>query len=463
MIIIVPKSTKSFSGGQQEGHVSVRRIPLFLLQIICMILIVGGISAQAVQSGSAVVVGVADLKVMATGSSPFVGPEIVISEIDNEQYFPAAAYNANHQEYLVVWHNLWGNGSRDIYAQRITESGELLSWFAVASGPNSRAQPSVAYDPVNDRYLVVWAYDLLGNGSNWDLYGRFIPWDGPDAGLVEFPISSWPSNQWEPIVTYARAQEEFLVVWTNTPVSTPAYVSGRRIFADGSGFPPGDGFTIASDLVENRVNPAVAYNLARNEFLVTYDDGLDIHATRLTGEGLMLGGGEFGIASWPDTESHPAVAACRNADQYLVAWQSLVGASNYDVYARYVTGDGSLDGGPLVVEDTTVSEIEPAVGCNEAGNKYLLAWQQQYSSAVGPYGIWGRMAFADKTMGPASGIFAPVAGATMEGMKPAVAGGLANYLVSWEHLRDGTSYRDIHGALISPHSLFLPTLRRAFP
>jgi hypothetical protein len=440
-----------------------RKISLISLFVIGLIVIGWGNSAQAFPSNAVSESPRVALGVVALSSTLHVGPEITISEIDNEQYYPAVAYNSNHHEYLVVWHNLWGGGGRDIYAQRITASGELLSWFDVASGPNSRAQPSVAYDPVNDRYLVAWAYDFFGDGSDWDLYGRFIPWEGPDAGLVEFPISSWSSDQWEPIVTYARAQEEFLVVWTNTPVSTPAYVSGRRIFADGSGFPPGDGFTIASDLTDNRVNPAVAYNLARNEFLVAFDDGVDVFATRLTGAGIALGGGEFGIAGWPDTEHHPAVAACRNADQYLVTWQSLVGANNYDVYARYVTGDGSLDGGPLVVEDTTVSEIEPAVGCNEAGNKYLIAWQQQYSSAVGPYGVWGRMAFPDKTMGDASGIFAPVSGMTMEAMKPALAGGRANYLVAWEHLRDGTAFRDIHGTLISPHTLFLPTLRRVFP
>ncbi len=440
-----------------------RKISLISLFVIGLIVIGWGNSVQAFPSNSVSKNPSVDLGVVALSSTLHVGPEITISEIDNEQYYPAVAYNSNHHEYLVVWHNLWGGGGRDIYAQRITASGELLSWFDVASGPNSRAQPSVAYDPVNDRYLVAWAYDFFGDGSDWDLYGRFIPWEGPDAGLVEFPISSWTSDQWEPIVTYARAQEEFLVVWTNIPASIPAYVSGRRIFADGSGFPPGDGFTIASHLTDNRVNPAVAYNLARNEYLVAYDDGVDIFANRLTGAGIALGGGEFGIAGWPDTELHPAVAACRNADQYLVTWQSLVGTNNYDVYARYLTGAGLLDGGPLVVEDTTVSEIEPAVGCNEAGNKYLIAWQQQYSSAVGPYGVWGRMAFPDKTMGDASGIFAPVSGMTMEAMKPALAGGRANYLVAWEHLRDGTAFRDIHGTLISPHTLFLPTLRRVFP
>ena len=117
---------------------SVRRTFLFLLQIICMILIVGGISAQAVQSGSAVVVGVADLKVMATDSSPFVGPEIVISEIDNEQYFPAAAYNANHHEYLVVWQDGTGEEKEGEY-DKVHDDAEAL--HVAHLGGEHEAQP----------------------------------------------------------------------------------------------------------------------------------------------------------------------------------------------------------------------------------------------------------------------------------------------------------------------------------
>ena len=80
----------------------------------------------------------------------------------------------------------------------------------------------------------------------------------------------------------------------------------------------------------------MAYNLARNEYLVTFDadsSSWDIHAVRLRGDGVALGGGEFTIAGWPDDEQVPAVAACDQADQYLVAWQSLRG-SDYDILDR---------------------------------------------------------------------------------------------------------------------------------
>ena len=225
-----------------------------------------------------------------------LGSEIVISAENNVQHLPAVAYNSKHHEYLVVWHNEWSGGRTDIYAQRVTEAGEVKSWFAVTADPHKdRAQPAVAYDPVNDRYLVAWTYDFWGNGSDWDIYGRFIPWDGPDTSLTEFAIGSGPTNEWQPKVAYARTQEEFLVVWGTEHPTMPGYTSGRRVKTANT-FPAG-AFTIASHLTEFRVRPDVAYNLARNEYLVTYDNFVDVYGVRLRGDGVALGAGEFVIAT----------------------------------------------------------------------------------------------------------------------------------------------------------------------
>ena len=441
---------------------SIKRVSLIVLVAIAVALVVGPVPRIAGTGQPLSQAQEPDSSTALATSVPHLGSEIIISALENEQHLPAVAYNWKHNEYLVVWHNTWGGGGHDIYAQRITSGGELKSWFAVTAGPNDRAQPSVAYDPVHDRYLVVWIYDVWGDGSDWDVYGRFIPWNGPSASLPEFNICAWTTKQWNPKVAYGRAQEEFLVVWWTEHPSVPAYVSGRRVFADGSGFPPGDGFTIAVHAAENRVSPDVAYNLARNEYLVTCDNAFDIYAVRLRGDGVALGGGEFGIAGWPDTEIRPAVAACEAADQYLVAWQSLQPAGHYDLYARFVTGDGMPDS-PHLIYETSVAEVEPDIACNLNGRQYLVVWQQQYSSAVGPYGVWGRLVYPDGSMGAPFGIIAPTGGITAEFTNPAVAGGHTNYLVAWEHDRAGTSYQDIHGQLISPYAVFLPLVLRNFP
>lgn len=399
--------------------------------------------------------------IAATNTLPQLGAEIIISARDNEQYLPSVAYNWKHDEYLVVWHNNSG-ATRDIYAQRITGQGELKSGFAVEPTaplnpyPNDRAQPSVAYDPVNDRYLVVWAYDTSGNDSNWDIHGIFVNWDGPIQGLHQFNICDWPTTQTNPKIVYSRAQEEFMIVWTTLHPSVPAYISGRRMIAINGTFPsPGSDFTI-SHASQVRIHPEIAYNLARNEYLVVYDNTFDVFATRYTGAGNPLAGGEFGIAGWPGDEAYPSVAACKETDQYLVAWQN----NQPDIYARFIQGDGTLDGGPLHLEYTSVEEIKPQVACNAAGNQFLVTWQQQFSSITGPYGIWGQFVNSNKTLGEQFGIMTPTSGVAAEFTTPVIAGGGANYLTAWEHDRPSTAFQDIHGRLITPYAVFLPAIIR---
>jgi len=111
--------------------------------------------------------------------SPLLGNELVISARSSDEYGPDIAYNSNHNEYLVVWENIWPSGHHNVCAQRVSGDGRLLSWFAVSSNSNKQMNPSVAYDPVHDRYPVVWAYEVWGNDSDWDVYGRFIQWNGP--------------------------------------------------------------------------------------------------------------------------------------------------------------------------------------------------------------------------------------------------------------------------------------------
>ena len=384
-------------------------------------------------------------------SDTHLGGEFVVSALDNEQFWPAVAYNPQQREYLVVWQNTWG-GNRDIYAQRVDAQGDLLSWFAVTSGAHDRAQPAVAYDPVNQRYLITWVEDIFGDGSDWDVHGRLINWNGPDAALTDFSICDWTTKQWNPKVAYGRAQEEFLVVWwTEAVPGVPGYVSGRRVTA-ATGANNGNPFAIAYNVTEERVAPDVAYNLSRNEYLVTYHNGVDVFGTRLQGNGSILGS-EFGIAGWPSTEFNPSVASCDSTDQYLVAWQAMETGGQYNIYARFVTGDGS----PADVhhlDPYSVHQQHPDVACS--GSQYLVTWEQQYSNISGPYGVWGRLMATNAAMQETVALVAPAAGITAEFSRPAAAGGHSQFLAVWEHDRANTAYQDIHARMVTPHTIFLP-------
>ena len=394
----------------------------------------------------------------STNTQPQLSNEITISNNDNETYFPSVAYNWKHHEYMVVWHTKWAVGSRDIRGARISDTGQVLSTFIVYEDTtNDSAQPTIAYDSVNDRYLVVFIYDVWGDGSDWDLYGRFIPWDGPDASLNEFAICTWNTHQWGPKIAYGGTVSEFLVVWANEDQAgtIPMYISGRRITAADGSFPGSDSDLTISHTTENRVNPDLSYNSARNEYMVVYDNAQDIFGIRLTGDLNHNFGGEFAIAGWPGAEIHPAVAACRGANQYLVAWQSDQSASNDAIYARFIDGGGTI-GNVYLIDDTTSPEQEPDVDCNFSGTQYFVSWQSRYTNLE--YGIWGRLVEPDETLESEVEVVPP--GSTASRTTPVIGGGHTNYLVVWEHERDGTSYQNIHGRLITPYKIFLPLILR---
>ena len=85
----------------------------------------------------------------------------------------------------------------------------------------------------------------------------------------------------------------------------------------------------------------------------------------------------------------------------------------------------------------------------------MVAYQQRYTNVK--YGITARLIYADNSMNEAFVVVPP--GTSADRTYPAVAGGRINYLVSWEHQRDGTAYQDIYGKLITPAVIFMPFIK----
>ena len=376
-----------------------------------------------------------------------LGNEIIVSDLDNEKSDPAVAYDSVHGEYLVVWENDWP-GNQDIYAQRIAANGALLSWFAVAAGSYDR-EPSVAYDPVNDRYLIVWSHDASGAGSDVESYGAFVPWSGPPSGPPSaFPICQYTTcngSEQHPRVAYTEALQEFLVVWTSFLPGAGNTIAARRVYADGGGY-ASDVFWIGGG-TPTRDHPALAYNAARDEYLVTWEEtpgvnGVDILGARLNGNGTLAGMvPPLEIGAHGEDEEHSAVAACAGTpSQYLVAWQWKL--PDYDVYARFVSGIG-VPGDLETISATTAEQTNPAVACGASNESYLVVWEEMY--AGGRIGIWARDVWTDGRLGLDFGIAWP---SSRDRLRPAIAAGSDRFLVVWEHEREGTSYRDIHARLV---------------
>jgi hypothetical protein len=366
------------------------------------------------------------------------------------------AYNTAHREYLVVWHNEWPSGHRDIYARRVSENGELLSWFAVSAGSNDRAQPAVAYNATTDEYLVVWMYNANGDGSTYEIWGRTIAWNGSYQN-PEFQIITWPNRTfWTPRVVWNSHRNEYLVVWNAADATTslPTDVAHAILSASGTKL---YGAVITSADQPHQAD--VTYNVAADEYLVVWrrmygaGDG-DIRAARLGGFSgqVVTPPGVFTVNAASEDQLLPAVAT-NEQDRYVVVWQHAYPGPccDWDIRGQELDVDGNLVGSLFVIAATTDDESSPTVVARAGtGLDYLAVWQRSHST--------GEEVWAYHRDDTRIEVFEVAAAAFWDNESPAVAWGNVASLVVYEGDSQGdpTVYRHIYGRRWVPNIVYLP-------
>ena len=319
----------------------------------------------------------------ASMAAPVGNAMPIVAESTLTELAPAVAYNGDRDEYLVVWYND-RPGNDDIGAQRVDGDGKLLGGpFYIAAGSGvERRNPAVAYSSGQQRYLVVYEHD---DGTYARIYGRIIGGDGQVLG-VEFPLSSGAAlkNCFTPAIGYASTADTFLIVWQRTVVaSTVSDIEAQ--LANGDGSLSGANFFVQQGSSPfSHSAPALAYNRARNEFLVVwarYDSGAsltDIYGRLVTGNGQPLQPTSIEYARMTVSNTKPAVAALPTASpigQYLIIWELHYAAGDRDIYGRTAAGDGTPDPG-FYLGGANVDESRPAVAGSEGRQVYFAVWQR---------------------------------------------------------------------------------------
>ena len=277
---------------------------------------------------------------------PRFGPFITIWEDGLGNYEPAVAYNSQHDEYLVVWYTKQGPNTWDIWARRVGSDGSLKSWFNVATGASKRWEPAVAYSPVQDEYLIVYTFEV--GASDYDILATRVKWDGSWKS-AEFVIMAPLGIQWTPSVAYNSQNDEYLVVYANVWASGTHDIAAQRVDGDGTLLSWRNIATSATDL---RSVPDVAYNAARNEYLIAYSymQGSVLTQSDIRGKVASANMGDLSpqeIIICNNNRDQTRLAVAAGPDEYLVAWlDGVFGSGQDDVFARRLSGDGGVPLGP---------------------------------------------------------------------------------------------------------------------
>lgn len=352
------------------------------------------LKAAAIRSTAQVVTIVTTAMAVASlGSAQGVGPEIPIWVGSTDSYRPSVAFNIAHEEFLVVWHNLQGPNTIDIYARRVNMDGSLGTWFAVVSGPMEfHVDPSLAFNNLRDEYLVAW--EFLTPSGDLDILGSLVSWNGSSVGSP-FVISGAVDLQVNPEVAFNPNADEFLVVYGNLWAGGLTDIAAQRVDGLGSLL---SWATIASDAVFDRHTHTVAFSPEQNRYSIGYMvdrvSYLDVFVAGKTAPADLAGvsiAAEHVIANDPvDNSSNPAVAA--SADGFVALFD--VGVNPR---ARRLAPDGvplGPDGGFPVGQQNSLGIGSPqransvaradAVGSVAAWHQYSAVSRDVFAQAISP-------------------------------------------------------------------------------
>lgn len=311
-----------------------------------------------------------------------LGPGRPITELPEDQVYPAVAYNDIEHEFLVVWFND-RPGFDDIYAQRVSGMGVLIGpWFPVAVENVERRYPDVAFNSALNEYLVVWEEDA---GSGPQIVGQRVSWDGNLLGnAIDFCASDLAlATRRRPAVAYASTADKYLVIWERQVNSGPGPdIQGQAVSSDGTPDAACNLIAEASWSVGHE-RPALAYNRSRNEYLVVWQQwtsDCDVYGRRVQGNGTPMGAGPQAISAQPDDDTRPAVAALPTEPgqgKYLVLYESpnyLPPVSN--IYGVRLTGELVREGSVLWLSQFNAEDRSPAVAGQESNHHYLAVWSR---------------------------------------------------------------------------------------
>jgi hypothetical protein len=195
-----------------------------------------------------------------------------------------------------------------------------------------------------------------------------------------------------------------------------------------------------TDALNNR-SPAVAYNNVHDEYLVVWyteqdEFTWDIWARRVHGDGTL--DSWFNVDNWTGGKlCEPAVAYSHVHDEYLIVYTYQYTDTDYDVLARRIDWDSPGTSARIYVDNTTLKQQHPSVAYNSQTDEYLVVYEDETTS---PYAqvVARRVDASDGTVDLSSTTIAT--GASQYRGDPDVAYNLErnNYLVAYGYENPST-------------------------
>ncbi len=306
-----------------------------------------------------------------------IGRNFVLSSgVSSFRQSPAVAYNRVDNQYMVVWTDdrnarITGN---DIFGQRVSAKGRLLGDnIPIVTEMDSQSDPSIAHNRMDNNYLVTWQqqpFDQDNSDFN-DAFGQILSNDGRSGTAFRisdagFEISSAYNAQYNSYLVTGR-------VFESGPVPG---IFGQTVSHDGG--PVDDRITIAAGAAEDPLsapapNGQVIYNPEASEFFATWRDQKEenLKGRRISPGGELVGKPIVISHVFPEGFYAASVALDSIRDRYLVVFVRFQGNQ---MLGQFVSSAGKLIGANFPIE-ALYSRNTPSIVYSRRYDAYLVVWE----------------------------------------------------------------------------------------
>jgi len=190
---------------------------------------------------------------------------------NDAQAYPAVSYDSTREWFFVVWQDCRASAEEDIYGQFVRSIGSLKGDnFVISEATAQQVNPTLAYDPLNDRFVVAWEDRRDYGDTGVDIYGRFLKGNGTfyggtaTDGSDDTLICMNEGNQIWPYIAYNTVEQKYLVVWEDVD---SAKILGQYFESDSQY--DGDIFVV-SDTIYDQHKPFICFNEISSTFIMVY-------------------------------------------------------------------------------------------------------------------------------------------------------------------------------------------------
>ena len=274
-----------------------------------------------------------------------------------------------------------GIDTMDIYARLVKRNGNDLSLgsvITVCDASNCQADSNVEFDSVNNRFCIAWE-DARNGVSNYNIYAKLYDTSGNQVGN-EKTISSASDSQCEPWIAFDSVNERYLIVYeegetpNNGPFDIWAGLFDENLNAIGSAKKLADG----DDYTDYNF-PCAFFNEETEEYLVTWNDGDissgdyrgDIWGTILDSSGNVVEDNfEITTGNYVRTDIHTYPIQNFN-DPYFVSYDD-----GYDIWGKLVTADGEPSSTHMKLCVSTDPDVKADWANIDLGNdRIFVTWE----------------------------------------------------------------------------------------